>query len=56
MVGFLEEDLTPKGDCEINWPFGASTIILSKDIDKHAFMCGPNFYETDVREAKSLLS
>ena len=27
---------------------GASTIILSKDIDKHAFMCGSNFNETDV--------
>ena len=26
---------------------GASTIILSKDIDKHAFMCGTNFYESD---------
>jgi hypothetical protein len=28
---------------------GASTIILSKDIDKYAFMCGSNSYETDVR-------
>ena len=27
---------------------GASTIILSKDIHKHAFMCGSNFYESDV--------
>ena len=27
---------------------GASTIILSKDIDKYAFMCGSNFYESDV--------
>ena len=27
---------------------GASTIIPSKDIDKYAFMCGSNFYETDV--------
>ena len=27
---------------------GASTIILSKDIDKYAFMCGSIFYETDV--------
>ena len=27
---------------------GASTIILSKDIDKYAFTCGSNFYETDV--------
>ena len=26
---------------------GASTIILSKDIDKYAFMCGSNFYESD---------
>ena len=26
----------------------ASTIILSKDIDKYAFMCGSNFNETDV--------
>ena len=25
---------------------GASTTILSKDIDKYAFMCGSNFYET----------
>ena len=29
---------------------GASTIILStKDIDKYAFMCGSNFYETDIK-------
>ena len=28
---------------------GASTIILSKDIDKYAFMYGSNFYETDVK-------
>jgi hypothetical protein len=27
---------------------GASTIILSKDIYKYAFMCGLNFNETDV--------
>ena len=27
---------------------GASTMILSKDIDKYAFMCGSNFYETDA--------
>ena len=27
---------------------GASTIILSKDIVKHVFMCGSNFYATDV--------
>ena len=27
---------------------GASTIILSKDIDKYAFMCGSIFYESDV--------
>ena len=27
---------------------GASTIILSKDIDRYAFMCGSNFYESDV--------
>ena len=27
---------------------GASTIIPSKDIDKYAFMCGSNFYETDI--------
>ena len=27
---------------------GASTIILFKDIDKYAFMCGSNFYESDV--------
>ena len=26
----------------------ASTITLSKDIDKYAFLCGSNFYETDV--------
>ena len=32
---------------------GASTIILSKDIDKYAFMCGSNFYESDVSELKS---
>ena len=28
----------------------ASTIILSKDIDEYVFMCGSNFYETDVRK------
>ena len=28
---------------------GASTIILSKDIDKYAFMYGSNFNEADVR-------
>ena len=27
---------------------GASAMIISKDIDKYAFMCGSNFYETDV--------
>ena len=27
---------------------GASTIILSNNIDKSDFMCGSNFYETDV--------
>ena len=26
---------------------GANTIIVSKDIDKYAFMCGSNFTETD---------
>ena len=26
---------------------GANAIILSKDIDKYAFMCGSNFYESD---------
>ena len=35
---------------------GASTIILSKDIDKYAFMCGSNFYETDVDKKMSVLS
>ena len=29
---------------------GASTMILFKDIDKYAFMCGSNFYETDVNK------
>ena len=32
----------------------ASTIILSKDIDKYAFMCGSNFYESDVILAFSI--
>ena len=27
---------------------GASTIIQSKDINKYAFMCGSNFYESDI--------
>ena len=27
---------------------GASTIILSKDIDNYAYNCGSNFYESDV--------
>ena len=34
---------------------GASTIILSKDIDNYAFMCGSNFYETDVTFMKEQL-
>ena len=29
---------------------GPSTTILSKDIDEYAFMCGSNFYESDVTE------
>ena len=32
---------------------GASTIILSKDIDKYAFMCSSNFNETDVSSKTS---
>ena len=32
---------------------GASTIILSKDIDEYAFMCGSNFYESDVTKKSS---
>ena len=35
---------------------GASAIILSKDIDKNAFMCGSNFYETDVKKFKKFQS
>ena len=34
---------------------GASTIILTKDIDKYAFMCGSNFYETDVTPCDLIL-
>ena len=30
---------------------GASTTILSKNIDKYASMCGSNFNETDVISA-----
>ena len=33
---------------------GASPIILSKEIVKYAFMCGSNFYETDVTLCKKL--
>ena len=34
---------------------GAScTIILSKDIDKYAFMCDSNFYETDPQTLRAL--
>ena len=28
---------------------GTSTIIPSKDIVKYAFICGSNFYETNVK-------
>ena len=35
---------------------GASTIILSKDIDKYAFMCGSNFYESDVINVRAVVS
>ena len=35
---------------------GASTIILSKDIDKYAFMCGSNFNETDITISLALIS
>ena len=31
---------------------GAITVILSKYIDKYAFMCGSNFYETYVNYFK----
>ena len=31
------------------WCQTASTIILSRYIDKYAFMCGSNFSETDVK-------
>ena len=34
---------------------GASTIILSKDINKYVFMCGSNFYESDVINQDGLL-
>ena len=27
---------------------GASTTILSKVVDKYAFMCGSNFNESDI--------
>ena len=33
---------------------GASTIILSKDIDKYTSMCGSNFYETDINKLEQL--
>ena len=29
-------------------PLKRGIIILSKDINKYAFMCGSNFYESDV--------
>ena len=29
---------------------GARTIFLSKYIDKHAFMCSSNFYESDINK------
>ena len=32
---------------------GASTIIISKDIDKYAFMCGSNFNDTDFNKDRS---
>ena len=37
---------------------GASTItiILSKDIDKYAFRCGSNLYETVVRGFQVLIN
>ena len=41
---------------ELTDPVGASTIILFKDIDKYAFMCGSNFNETDVRSLEALPS
>ena len=28
---------------------GASTVLLSKDIDNYAYMCGSNFYESDLK-------
>ena len=34
---------------------GASTINLSKDIDKYAFMCGSNFYESDFTYGSEFL-
>ena len=43
-------DGTYCGELCCSWPaaLDVSTIILSKDIDKNAFMCGSNFNETDV--------
>ena len=35
---------------------GASTIIISKDIDKYAFMCGSSFYETSSVQKKTQTS
>ena len=35
---------------------GASAIILSKDIDKNAFMGGLNFYESDVKSTFKVLN
>ena len=44
-VGGLKKG--PKHACVIfEW-----SLILSKDIDKYVFMCGSNFYETDVKSS-----
>ena len=35
-------------------PLKQGIIILSKDIDRYAFMCGSNFNETDVFFVKDI--
>ena len=46
----MKKCLSEMHQFELTDPVGASTIILFKDIDKYAFMCGSNFNETDIKK------
>ena len=48
MTFLAKSNLTLQISHAKTFTLGVSTIILSKDINRYAFMCGSNFNETDV--------